>query len=90
MKITLKKPSASNISAVDTVPAIDRLFNSNQVAEILGVSLAFLSKDRNLARRNNHEPRIPYVQVGAAVRYRQQDVQAFIETGGRSCHKPAL
>lgn len=51
------------------------LLNTSQAAELLGVSKAFLERDRLAGAR------IPFVKVGArAVRYRLQDLEAFLES----------
>jgi hypothetical protein len=51
-----------------------KLLNTKQTAEILGVSEAFLERDRWAGAR------IPFVKVGArAIRYRTQDLERYIE-----------
>lgn len=51
------------------------LFNTKQAAEYLSVSAAFLERDRWAGAR------IPFIKVGSrAVRYRQSDLDAFIES----------
>ena len=51
------------------------LLNTTEAAHILGVSKAFLERDRWAGAR------IPFVRVGGrAVRYRQEDLSAFIES----------
>lgn len=50
------------------------LYTTAQAANFLGVSKAFLERDRWAGAR------IPFVRVGSrAVRYRQSDLDAFIE-----------
>ncbi|WP_162798288.1 helix-turn-helix domain-containing protein [Sulfitobacter sp. SK011] len=73
---------------VEADPAFEQLFTPNQTAQMLNVSPAFLAKDRNLARRYNREPRIPYVRIGAAVRYRFKVLVGMIEAGGTAGLKP--
>lgn len=52
-----------------------QLLNTTQAAEFLSVSKAFLERDRWAGAR------IPFVRIGArAVRYRQQDLEAFLES----------
>ena len=51
------------------------LFTTKQAAQILGVSIAFLERDR-WARA-----RVPFVKIGSrAVRYRHSDLLAYIES----------
>lgn len=52
---------------------INHLLDEKQVANLLGLSVQTLRNDRAGRRR------IPYVKMGKAVRYRPEDVQAFIE-----------
>jgi excisionase family DNA binding protein len=55
------------------------LFNTKQAAEYLSVSAAFLERDRWAGAR------IPFIKVGSrAVRYRQSDLDAFIESSLRT------
>jgi predicted DNA-binding transcriptional regulator AlpA len=57
-----------------------QLLNTHQAAEFLGVSVAFLERDRWAGAR------VPYIKVGSrAVRYRQTDLEQYIE----SCRKGA-
>lgn len=52
-----------------------QLMNTQQAAKYLGVSKAFLERDRWAGAR------IPFVKVGSrAVRYRVQDLDAHIES----------
>ncbi len=51
------------------------LLTTKQAAEILGVSVAFLERDR-WARA-----RVPFIKIGSrAVRYRHSDLLAYIES----------
>jgi hypothetical protein len=53
----------------------DNLLTTKQAAPILGVSIAFLERDRWAGAR------IPYIQIGSrAVRYRMIDLMSFIES----------
>jgi len=53
----------------------DNLLTTKQAAPILGVSIAFLERDRWAGAR------IPYIQIGSrAVRYRMGDLMSFIES----------
>ena len=51
------------------------LLNAEQVSEILGISVGTLAVWRTTKRYN-----LPYVKVGRYIRYRMEDVQAFIES----------
>lgn len=51
------------------------LYNTSEAANYLGLSKAFLERDRWAGAR------IPYIQVGArAVRYRLIDLEKYIES----------
>ena len=53
----------------------DLLLTTKQAAEILGVSIAFLERDRWAGAR------VPFVKIGSrAVRYRLSDLLAYIES----------
>ncbi len=52
----------------------NRLLNTTEAARLLGVSKAFLERDRWAGAR------IPFIRVGTrAVRYRESDLTAFVE-----------
>ncbi|WP_428609536.1 helix-turn-helix transcriptional regulator [Sedimenticola sp.] len=56
-----------------------QLLNTTEAARFLGVSKAFLERDRWAGAR------IPFVKVGSrAVRYRQADLDTYIEQATRS------
>lgn len=51
------------------------LLTTKQAAQILGVSIAFLERDRWAGAR------VPFVKIGSrAVRYRNSDLLAYIES----------
>lgn len=53
----------------------DQLLTTKQAAQILGVSIAFLERDRWAGAR------VPFVKIGSrAVRYRHSDLLAYIES----------
>lgn len=53
----------------------EKLLTTKEAAPILGVSVAFLERDRWAGAR------IPFVKIGArAVRYRYNDLQHYIES----------
>lgn len=53
----------------------NQLLTTKQAAPILGVSVAFLERDRWAGAR------IPFVKIGSrAVRYRLSDLHAYIES----------
>lgn len=56
-----------------------KLLTTKESAAYLGVSMAFLERDRWAGAR------IPFVKIGSrAVRYRQQDLDTYIERGVRT------
>ena len=56
-----------------------QLFNTKQAASYLSVSAAFLERDRWAGAR------IPFIKVGSrAVRYRQSDLDAYIQSSLRT------
>jgi len=59
---------------VDRTQSFERLLNSKQVAELLGVSERWV---RDHATRRS--PRIPVINLGSLVRFRPSDVNAFLE-----------
>ena len=53
----------------------DSLLTTKQAAPVLGVSIAFLERDRWAGAR------VPFIKIGArAVRYRLSDLHAYIES----------
>ena len=51
------------------------LLTTPQAANVLGVSIAFLERDRWAGAR------VPFIKIGArAVRYRLQDLEKYIES----------
>lgn len=54
--------------------ALSKLLTPREVAEILGVSTETL----NIWRTTKRYP-LPYIKSGRLVRYKQEDVEAFIE-----------
>ncbi|MCU7803184.1 MAG: helix-turn-helix domain-containing protein [Candidatus Thiodiazotropha sp. (ex Lucinoma borealis)] len=51
-----------------------KILNTKEAAAYLGVSMAFLERDRWAGAR------IPFIKVGArAVRYRMSDLEAYLE-----------
>ncbi|MCW8889353.1 MAG: helix-turn-helix domain-containing protein [Sedimenticola sp.] len=56
-----------------------QLLNTTEAAHLLGVSKAFLERDRWAGAR------IPFVKIGSrSVRYRRQDLDTYIEQGIRT------
>lgn len=52
----------------------DKLLNTKEAAQLLGVSNAFLERDRWAGAR------VPFIKVGSrAVRYRLSDLEGYIE-----------
>ena len=52
---------------------MENLLTERQVAALLGVSVQLLRKWRAQDR-----PKLPHVKVGRCVRYRTEDVEAFV------------
>lgn len=50
------------------------IFNSQQAAKKLHVSTRFLQHDRVTKRR------IPFIKIGRFVRYREEDLEKFLES----------
>lgn len=51
-----------------------KLLNTKQASEILGVSMAFLERDRWAGAR------IPFIKLGSrAVRYRIEDIEQYLD-----------
>ncbi len=54
---------------------IDKLLNTQEAASLLGVSKAFLNRDRWAGAR------IPFIKVGSrAVRYQQSALESYIQS----------
>jgi hypothetical protein len=63
----------------------DRLLNTTEAASLLGVSKAFLERDRWAGAR------IPFIRVGTrAVRYRPADLLAYLGAPGAAFHLRGL
>jgi len=58
-----------------------RLLTQSEVAEILNVQQSTLESWRTDARRGS----LPYLKVGRLIRYRPEDLAAFIEASRRGC-----
>ena len=56
----------------------DRLLNENQAADRLGIAAATLSTWRS---RKTHD--IPFYRIGGRVRYKQSDLDEWLETRRR-------
>jgi len=53
----------------------DKLLTTPQAANVLGVSIAFLERDRWAGAK------VPFIKIGSrAVRYRLQDLEKYIES----------
>ena len=63
----------------------DELVATKRAAAILGVSAAFLERDRWAGARSGQGPLVPYIKVGPrAVRYRLSDLRAHVEANRRT------
>ena len=51
----------------------EHLLTTEQTARFLGVSASFLAK-----ARVSGNPKIPFTKIGAAIRYRKSDLDAYI------------
>jgi excisionase family DNA binding protein len=70
----------NNLAASNGTP---RLLNAKQVAERLNVSKAWVFQHANGARK----PLLPSVKMGGAVRFREADIDTFIERCRRAMEK---
>ena len=64
---------------------LSKLLNEHEVAQITGLSVSTMRRRRLF----NYPPR--YCKIGAAVRYRQEDVAAWLNsepTGGTTAREP--
>jgi len=59
-----------------------QLLNTQQAAQYLSVSKAFLERDRwEGAKTGSGGARVPFIKVGSrAVRYRLSDLEAFLDS----------
>ncbi len=55
------------------VDMVDALLTEHEVSRVIGRAVSTLQKDRVEGRG------VPFVRVGRLVRYRESDVQAYIE-----------
>lgn len=60
------------------IAAIAPLICEPEAARLLGVSRGFLREDRTSGR----PPVVPYVRLGAAIRYSPATLEQFIRSGG--------
>jgi excisionase family DNA binding protein len=61
---------------MDKTQAIDHLLTPEEAAEILRVKLSWLYQHT----RRRSQDRIPFVKVGRYLRFREQDLLAYIES----------
>ncbi len=55
-----------------------RLLNEREAAAFLGTSPGALNNQRARNKRDGSGPAIPWIKIGAAVRYQLSDLEAFI------------
>ena len=72
--------SPSDSSAPQAHPTPPTLLRPQQVAHILGVTIQTLAQWRCSKRYS-----LPWVRVGRSIKYRPEDVEAFIEA---NLHRP--
>lgn len=61
---------------MDRTPTIDQLLTPEEAAEILRVKVSWLYQHT----RRRSQDRIPFVKVGRYLRFREQDLLAYIES----------
>ncbi len=61
---------------MDKIRTIDHLLTPEEAAEILRVKLSWLYQHT----RRKSQDRIPFVKVGRYLRFREQDLVAYIES----------
>ncbi len=61
---------------MDKTPTLDHLLTPEEAAGILRVKLSWLYQR---TRRRSHD-RIPFVKIGRYLRFREQDLLAYIES----------
>jgi len=61
---------------MDNIRTIDHLLTPEEAAEILRVKLSWLYQHT----RRKSQDRIPFVKVGRYLRFREQDLVAYIES----------
>lgn len=58
---------------MNAITAIPALLTTEQAAQVLGISIGALQNDRCAGAR------IPYVKIGRVVRYKAEDLKAYID-----------
>jgi hypothetical protein len=72
----------ANLPPTQNIPENDALLTTAEAARFLGMSVAFLERDRWAGKQFGGGPLIPYRRIGArAVRYRRGDLIAHLEKG---------
>lgn len=71
------KESISHIAKTSLLPPPDKLLSEKEVARIISMSTSFLQHDRQRGGG------IPYVKIGARVRYRKSDIDTYIASKSR-------
>src|SRR5712692_2347219 len=69
-------PSENRLRHMDKIRTIDHLLTPEEAAEILRVKLSWLYQHT----RRKSQDRIPFVKVGRYLRFREQDLVAYIES----------
>ncbi|HEX2715093.1 MAG TPA: helix-turn-helix domain-containing protein [Candidatus Acidoferrales bacterium] len=61
---------------MDKTPTLDHLLTPEEAAEILRVKLSWLYQHT----RRRSQDRIPFLKIGRYLRFREQDLRAYIES----------
>ena len=59
----------------------ERILTENEAAPLIGFSVTSLRMWRHLDAKKGRAPRLPYLRLGRAIRYRPADIEAFLERG---------
>ena len=63
-----------------TIGGIEPLLSEKEAAKVLGLSPASLQRDRWLAKKENTNPKVPFLRLmTGSVRYKPADLRALIE-----------
>lgn len=81
-------PEAANEKSLPETASEKCLFTEEEAAVYLGVSRSYLSKARSRGTLHNGTPAPPHMKLGGtAIRYRRDDLDAWIATQQRWNHR---